>query len=296
MSKGAFRIWPIDSKAALVGDPFPPGGQDPDPPDPSNENAVDIYFGVSSATNQPIPKEQADLQVEIGKVLRSVNLLYRGSDRATSDRNKVQFRNYYVRLFRLAQVGLEGQNAAPEIAKNELDSVKADLIDDESGRVKNGHLVRLARAGAMLSTPFAIGYVIFRLIEPNSRPATFLAALNIERDVFSNFMILWLGCFLGVWLSYGVRTTNFTLSDLTVTDSDRLVPTVRMLFAGSLTMLLGIVFNLGLVQVKLGTYSLNDFSTQPMLAFLLGTFCGISELLLPTTVAKRASDMISSIK
>lgn len=291
MAKGAFKIWTLDSSVKFVGDPH---GQDP--PNPSDEKAVDIYFGLLSNANQPPAKDQTDLQAEISKVLRSVNLLYRGSDAAISDRNKVQFRSYYVRLFRIAQVGLEGQSAAPEIAMNELATVKVDLIDDESGRVKNGHLVRLAGAGALLSTPFIIGYLILRLIKPKTRPITFLTALNIERDVFSNFMILWVGCFLGVWLSYGIRTTKFTLSDLTVTDSDRLVPTIRMLFAGSLTMLLGIVFNLGLVQVKLGTYSLNDFSTQPMLAFLLGTFCGISELLLPTTVAKRASDMINSIK
>ena len=112
----------------------------------------------------------------------------------------------------------------------------------------------------------------------------------------SIFILLWIGCFLGVWLSYGIRTTTFSLSDLTLTDSDRLLPGMRLLFAGFLTMLLGIVFVLPLVEVKIATFSITDVASYPMLAFLVGSFCGISELLLPTAVAKRASDFIATLK
>jgi hypothetical protein len=109
-------------------------------------------------------------------------------------------------------------------------------------------------------------------------------------------IMLWVGCFFGVWLSYGIRTSAFTLTDLTLTDNDRLLPVIRLLFAGNLTMILGIMFILGVVQISLGNYSLTDFSVRPMLAFLVGAFCGISELLLPATVAKRASDFIAKSK
>lgn len=61
-------------------------------------------------------------------------------------------------------------------------------------------------------------------------------------------------------------------------------------------MILGIMFTLGVVQIRLGNYSLTDFSTNPMLSFLIGAFCGISELLLPTTVGKQASDFINKAK
>lgn len=49
-------------------------------------------------------------------------------------------------------------------------------------------------------------------------------------------------------------------------------------------------------EVKNGSYSVTHIAGNPMLAFLLGSFRGISELLLPTTVAKRATDFIGSLK
>ena len=123
-----------------------------------------------------------------------------------------------------------------------------------------------------------------------------MSTVLIEPVLMANFMLLWVGCFLGVWLSYGIRTTSFTLSDLTITDSDRLTPAIRLVFAGTLTMILGIIFAFPILEIKIGNFPITDFNTQPMLAFLLGCFCGISELVLPTTVAKRASDFISNIK
>jgi hypothetical protein len=81
-----------------------------------------------------------------------------------------------------------------------------------------------------------------------------------------------------------------------VTDSDRLIPAIRLIFAGLLTMLLGVTFVLGLVEIKLGAFPITDIATKPMLAFLVGAFCGVSELALPASVAKRASDFISKLK
>jgi hypothetical protein len=286
MAQGSFVIWPADATGNLVGNPT---GSPPVPANPSDENAVDIYFGVSSGTAQPPPKDQSDLQADIAKVLRAVQLTYRRAK--STERSKAQFRIYYMRLFRLAQLGLEGSSAAPDVASGALKAVTADLIDDEAGRVKNGHLMRLGSAAAVLAIPFLILYLVLRNTLPQSTFGLFIASLGIQPVVMANFMLLWVGCFVGVWLSYGIRTSVFTLPDLTVTDSDRLVPAIRLLFAGTLSMILGIGFILGLVEIKLGANSVTDFSTKPMLAFLVGAFCGVSELLLPTAVAKRASDL-----
>ncbi len=61
-------------------------------------------------------------------------------------------------------------------------------------------------------------------------------------------------------------------------------------------MILGIMFLLGVIRISLGTYSITDFATNPTLAFLVGCLCGISELLLPATIAKRANDLIGKGK
>ncbi|ARO88758.1 hypothetical protein EBAPG3_013820 [Nitrosospira lacus] len=296
MSQGSYKIWPATAAGEPLGNPTPPTGQPVESPNPMDEKATDIYFGVVNTVPQPPPKDQLELQQDIEKVLRTVQLIYGHPVAGSVERCKSQFRSYYMRLFRLAQLGLEGPDASPEISKSALATVSANLIDDEASRVKNGHLVRLGGTAIVLALPFILLYLVMRITPPNDGLANLLLSFGIERVIFANFMLLWVGCFIGVWLSYGIRTSVFTLTDLTVTDSDRLLPVIRLLFAGSLTMILGIMFMLGVVQISLGNHSLTDFSTSPMLAFLVGTLCGISELLLPTTVGKRASDFINQGK
>ena len=293
MARGAYKVWTANKD----GDPIdPPDAVNPNTePNPARPDAVDIYFGLDGNVPQPPPKEQIDLQGEIGKVLRTVQRLYLEPGRQNAAARREKFRIYYARLFRLAQLGLEGANAAPDIAKGALDVVKADLIDDEAGNVKNGHMRELGRCAAMFAIPFLLAYVLLRF-SVDGAFAQALEKLDVQPKVLANFALLWSGCFMGVWLSYGVRTTVFSLSDLTVTDSDRLVPMIRLLFAGTLTMVLGISFVQGLIEVKIGQFPVTDVGARPMLAFIVGVFCGISELALPGSVAKRASDFIGSLK
>lgn len=296
MSKGSFKIWPADKAGNPLGHPTPPEGKPAEPPNPLDEAAVDIYFGVPASVPQPPPKDQFELQQEIAKVLRTVQLLYGPPIGDPNGRCKPQFRSYYARLFRLAQLGLEGDQVSPEIARGALSAVADNLIEDEASRVKNDHLKLLGKTALFLSGPFVLVYFVLGFTPPDSCPAKVLLSVGVERGVLASFMILWVGCFLGVWLSYGIRTSVPTLADLTVTDVDRLLPAIRLLFAGSLTMILGIMFMLGIIRISLGTYSITEFATNPTLAFLIGCLCGISELLLPASVAKRANDFIGKGK
>lgn len=298
MAQGSYKIWVTDA----AGNPlnYPPATET-DTPDPSRSDATDIYFGLPAALPQPPPKEQADLQLGIGKVLRAIQILFLSDGENATAAQKTKFRVYYVRLFRLAQLGLEGPGAvagANSVATSALASVTANLIDDEAGQVKNKHLKVLGRASFLLSLPFATCYLILRCIakSPDGWLFKSLDHVGVVPLALANFMLLWIGCFLGVWLSYGIRTTAFTLTDLTVTDADQLVPMIRLIFAGALTMILGILFVIPLIDVKIGIQPLTAVGTEPMLAFLVGCFCGISELLLPTAVAKRANDFIASVK
>ncbi len=304
MAQGAYRIWTTDEIGNLLGNPTPPQGQPPESPEPTDDKATDIYFGVVGNAPSPFPKDQIDLQQNIAKVLRTVQLLYLKPDEDSEKphkqgsvaRCKAQFRSYYVRLFYLAQLGLEGASASPEVAQIDLTTITADLVADEAGRIKNGHLKRLAQVAATMSAlPIAV-YILMCLIPSKSMLDDFLGLIGIQPPVLANFMLLWVGCFIGVWLSYGIRTTNFTLADLTQTDIDYLQPVTRMLFAGALTMILGIMFMLGAVEISVGSYSITKISTDPRLAFMIGAFCGISELMLPAAVNKQASDFVNKIK
>jgi hypothetical protein len=287
---GSYRIWTADGEGNLLDKPDPADPAKNAFPNPADLHAVDIYFGLDGAATQPPPKEQVDLQGELEKVLNVVRRLYLTNPAAPDTR----FRRYYVRLFRLAQLGLEGKDASPEIAKNALATVTRDLVDDEAGNVKNGHMTALGLKALQLGAPFALAYVLLVLVDP-AWLREWLLKMDVDPRTAANFMLLWIGCFLGVWLSYGIRTVTLGLSDLTMTDADRLHPRMRLLFAGALTMVLGQLFVMGVVEVKLGSYVVTTIASNAMLAFVVGVLCGISELALPAAASKRATAFVGDV-
>lgn len=276
---GGYGIWTAGADGALLN--YVAGGS----PNPSDANALEIYFGVRQGVVPP--KEQSDLQASISQVLTVVRCLYAPE----GDTVRPQFRLYYTRLFRIAQLGLEG-NAMPDIARTALDQVADSLIDAEGARVKNAHLSQLGKRSAGLAAAFLSGYLALSSI--GDSPA--FKMIGVDPAAARSFMLLWIGCFGGVWLSYAIRKTTFTLRDLVVAEADRLLPLTRLVFAGSLTMILGMLLALGFLDVELGGRALSSFLTSPMQALLLGLFCGISELLLPGMVAKKSNDLLTKIQ
>jgi hypothetical protein len=282
---GSYRIWTAKSDGTIL------NYSSSAVPDPADPQAVNIYFGVDPQAPQPPPKEQIDLQVEIGRVLDAATKLYRAGSSSQPD----SFRLVYVRLFRLAQLGLEGKDASAELARGGLNAVIADLIDNEEARVKNGHLALLGRTAFNFIVLFLIAYLLLRVFNGDVA-SRLLTMLRIDGSVAANFMMLWVGCFVGTWLSYGIRTTTFTLADLTSADSERLLPHFRLLFSGLLTMVLGLLFVHGIIEVKIGNYAITDVASSPVLALIVGVFCGISEIALPATVSKRAAAFVETLK
>ncbi len=284
---GSYTIWIADAS----GDPilYEADGVTKLPyPKPRDPRAIDILFGVQGGTPA---KDRVDLQDQIEKVLGTVRRIYVDG----SDPKPERFRRWYIRLFQLAQLGLEGDAPPTAMAAAALLALTQELIDDEAPRVKNGHLRQLGGWVLKYSMWCLWAYVILRLL-PDPLAAFLKSQLALDRTVAANFMLLWIGCFWGVWLSYGIRTVKFTLSDLTRTDEDLLLPQMRLLFIGSLTMLLGLLFAYDVVELKLGGFTAGDMVAQPVIAFLIGAFCGISEAALPGSIAGKASAFVGSIK
>ena len=164
MSVGSYKIWTADKAGTQLD--WPPKDATARP-DPSVAEAVQIYFGLPPDVPQPPPKDQADLHSGIAKVLRAIQILFADDNKEPTPAQKAKFRLYYVRLFRLAQLGLEGPGAgagATSVATSALASVTADLIDDEAGHVKNNHLKVLGRVALLLSLPFAFFYLFLRCV------------------------------------------------------------------------------------------------------------------------------------
>ena len=256
------------------------------PLEPQDERAVAIWFRVDDTLASP-PQDQLDLKRDIELTLRAVTHLY-----IVGGVQQPEFRPYYVQLVALAQLGLRGPTAAPEIARRALDSLNAELIDDAGPKVKNGHLGRLAQTGLGLALVCVLLYCLMCVAPAYPPLVKVLARLSIDPVQFSSFMMLWVGCFVGVVLSYGSRTTKMTVQDLIVTDADYLLPLTRHLFAGTLTMILGMALTLGLLEVKIAGVSSAQLISDPMIAFLIGAVCGISELLLPAAVSRKAGTVL----
>lgn len=277
--KGAYGVWPTDKDGNTI------GYSAEALPNPALPEAVDIYFGI--LPGHIPPQDQSDLQASVSQVLNVAKKLYLPENAQPLP----AFRLVYTRLFRIAQLGLEG-DAAPAIAKAGLDRLTQDLIDAEGGRVKNLHLAQLGARAAWLAAIFAAVYLLLCASAGN----LLLRAIGVDAQTARSFMMLWVGCFGGVWMSYAIRTTTFTLRDLVITDADRLQPLVRLIFAGLLTMALGLVLTLGWADLKLGQISLAAFIKNPTEGLLFGLFCGVSELLLPGMVSQRASDVLSKLR
>ncbi|HEX8603560.1 MAG TPA: hypothetical protein VF774_13015, partial [Pseudoduganella sp.] len=249
---GSYRILAADADGNLLdatGADVPADTLPAVPADPSDRRAVEIFFGLVDTSTMP-PREQMELQADVDRVLRVIQRLYPKD----SPRRMTAFRIYYVRLFNVARIGLEGADAAPDLARLELAKLTADLLDDEGGNVKNAHLRVLGKYAALYCLPFLALYALVCLLRGGGFGAA-LILLHINPDWVAGFCMLWVGCFNGVWLSYGIRKVKIVLADLVVGDDDRMVPQIRLLFAGSLASALGLMFALGVIDVEIGTRS-----------------------------------------
>jgi hypothetical protein len=57
-------------------------------------------------------------------------------------------------------------------------------------------------------------------------------------------------------------------------------------------MILGIALTLGVFEIKFAGLSSGDLISDPTIAFLIGALCGISEMLLPGAVTRRAGAVL----
>ena len=188
-----------------------------------------------------------------------------------------------------------GNRLSDDAAKAEVAAIANDLIDDEAPRIKNGHLRELARCAVKLTIPFLASYVVLTLFAKEL--TDLLLKLNIVPVVAANFMLLWVGTFVGVCLSYAIRTHVFSLADLTRTDKDYLAPQIRLILAGGFAMVIALLCIVGLGDIEFGTVKLSNLGMKPvpMLAFVLGAVLGISEQKLSGTIEKRVGDLFGGV-
>lgn len=239
--------------------------------DPTNPR--DIKFEIISA--DPIASDQNSLRNAVDHALTVLRSIFPADDK--------RFDRYFYPLLSLAQAGLVGSTAQPEVALHALSSLKNDITANEGGRIKNQYMKALGLRALLLGLPPLVLGLILRWMDS-----------ELPRAIY--FLFLWSGCMAGVWLSFGARKTFFKFDDLHLPEQDQLEPLIRLSFAGLLTMILGLSFSTQAITVALGAVDTSQFVSSIELALLLGMLCGFSEQALSSQIAKHASVLIDTSK
>jgi hypothetical protein len=292
-SEKSFLVWTADRTGVRL-QPLKEDGTRPKQ-DPSRPEARQITFTPNDAGKQPPPSDQMDLASDVNRVIHALNHLYPPGD-PTSEAN---FRFFYRSVFGVAQLALEKEKGFDaKTAQTQLDIIKKDIVDDEGPRVKSANIKMQLKWAAWIAIPFGAAYLLLSHVPDNGYIGRWLGELGAKRAAVANFMLLWVGCFLGVCLSYALRTTKLTIEDLVNPESDYLTPAIRLLLTGTLTMLLVMLSMLDIVDVSIASHKLSSIANpdSQMLAFVLGVIFGIGEKLLPATIMAKTKDLVGSIK
>jgi hypothetical protein len=239
-------------------------------------NAADILFAVAqtdgSESAAPIPEEQLKLRDEVDSTLIVLRGIFpeRGS----------RFEDYFNQLLSLAQAGLVGEAAKPDLALRALALLRQQVVAREAGAIKNRYMRQLGWRALLIGGVTGLGAVIAPLF-----PFT--------PESVASFLLLLAGSGLGVWVSFGSRKVRLEFDELHVLEEDRLEPTIRLLFAGALTVVVGLLVSTKAIEVSVGSFAAQSFLESRQSAVLLGIACGLSEQALPTRIAGRANDLVA---
>jgi hypothetical protein len=240
----------------------------------TDDGTLDIDFQV---VDPNCPPPQRGIKQEIERDLSTINALY------TTPADRRKLREAFNKLISIARVGLVGRNASPEIASDALRAFEADVLNREAGPVKNSYMRKLGMWAAGFGAAAMAAF--FFCDHFPQLPATQV----IE---YRYFFVLWAGCMLGTWASFASRRVTLGFHDLVALEEDRVEPALRLVFAGSLTVILGLVFSTGLANVEVGAFSASGLKESGSIAFLTGAFAGISEKVLPSAILTRASNIL----
>lgn len=235
-----------------------------DPKDPTI-----IYFSPEAGVD-PVPDDQIDLKSQAESTLASLKIIF--------EKNSERFEEYYDSLFSLAKLGLEGSDARPQIALRALQTLQDEILTRDGTRIKNSYMKTLG------ITAFLLGI----------GPLCFVLIISFKNILIPKMLILWVGCMVGTWLSFGMRRTSLKFEDLQVIQEDKLGPGIRLVFSGVLTLVFGLMLYKEILEIKMGVFSTKMISSDSIVALLIGVFSGISEKALPSKISEQAGKFFKS--
>ncbi|MEA2874227.1 MAG: hypothetical protein QOH67_4203 [Hyphomicrobiales bacterium] len=207
-----------------------------------------------------------------------------GAGSAAKTQDQRRFQEYQLKLWSLAQVGLQGE-ASPDTARLALTALQNEILRQEGPRIKNTYMTRLGLFAFAFAAAAAIAYLAIRNND----------GFSVQLFAMKNLFLLWTGTMIGTWLSFGIRKPVITLADLGGLESDMVEPPLRLLFTGLIAITFGFIFMSGMVNVKIGTLDTVQLLNHGSIALAIGMLFGVSEQLLPGALTRRSSQFLSEV-
>ncbi len=230
----------------------------------------DIFFKLCKPDG--VTHEHVKLKSEVEKTLTAIYVIF-GSKSEQS-----RFNDAFEKLLILSQLGLVGNNPSPSVAMGALSVLRNEIVERDSGRVKNDFLKKCGFISIVFAAPAALASIIIFKI--------------YGAGFFQNLMMVWCGAMAGAWLSIASRKLDVGFDDLAKLEDDKLDPQIRLIFSGMLTLVLALFFASGILNVEIGKVKFNLWISSPITAVLLGVMAGISEKALPDHIVKKAAQII----
>jgi hypothetical protein len=262
-----------------------------------------IYFFAKPGYGAPPPADQAQLQVDIDKAVAVVTARFKDSPQ--------EFDAEFRRLFAIAHGAFSGEFAQVEHARVNLQEYKRDLISRVGPITKNAYQVELAKASAVASVTLLLVGIAIRIGLKFGRDSGWVTESKVDAQAVVtvanaaqwnsdyspfHFAVLLAACMWGIWLSFSVRSMEFSFEQLQHPESDMMRPWSRLLTTGLLAFILALFFQMGILVVSIGGFSTNQISSNLLMAVFVGLSLGFLDRALPSEVRKRIDEIFNSAK
>jgi hypothetical protein len=244
-----------------------------------NEDKTDLIAEIGPNPKGVPPVEQQRLLIDLSNTIAVLQNVYAV--------HSTGFKKAFEQIFYLAKVGLEGDNAQPEMATTVLNQLKKEVVDQQAGTVKNNYLRLLGKQSAWLGLIPLLAGMILHFMNRDG-----LAGHYIDLPKTANMLILWSGTMLGVWLSFAITKVELDFEDLAILEKDRLEPLLRLLFTGGLAVVFGLLFIKRALVVELGALSSSSVGSDHVVAFLIGVMLGLNERIIGKVLWKKTAKPI----
>lgn len=225
-------------------------------------------------------------------------------DKKDQKNNHTIKKKYFDKLLSLAQAGLTGTMATPELAVLALEQLNNEITTIEGQRIKNTYMKELGMR-AFLSSLIALVLLLITSTAILSNDTT-LAELLIQMSgsavlfqsdclaVISMCSVIWIGAMLGTWVSFAARNPVLDFEHLSILEKDRMKPTIRLIYIGICAIIFSLFLSTGIVALEVGDLSTATIKDSISTQFVIGILCGLTESKIGSFIHTKTATVLNS--